>query len=72
VLAARAGSLGELLDPLDAGRRAELEALLEAVVGALADDRPTALRICRLCDRDACCADATECPLQHTVTDGDG
>ena len=29
VLAAREGGLGELLDPLDAGRRAELEVLLE-------------------------------------------
>jgi len=65
-LAARLEALRPLVADLDAARRAELGAGLEALVGGLAEDRPAALHTCRLCDRKACCAEPG-CPLQHTV-----
>ena len=65
-LAARTEALRPLVAALDEPSRAGLEAGLEALVGGLADDRPGALRTCRLCDRETCCADPG-CPLEHTV-----
>jgi MarR family transcriptional regulator, negative regulator of the multidrug operon emrRAB len=62
----RATSLHELLAVLRPAERAALLPLLERLVGALATDRPEALRTCRLCDRDACTRDPG-CPLQHTA-----
>ncbi len=38
------------------------------VIG-LAGERLAALRVCRLCDRAACCGTGLACPLQQTVTD---
>src|SRR3954469_8754474 len=55
VLTQRGAALDELLSVLDAAEREALEALLEKLVSRLADDRPTALTVCRLCDRAACC-----------------
>lgn len=66
LIARRAETLGALLAPLTASERAQLTPLLEKVVAGLADDRPEALRTCRLCDREACCR-APGCPLGHTV-----
>ena len=66
-LAARSEALRPLLAGLDGPSRDGLGAGLEALVGGLADDRPGALHVCRLCDREACCADPAGCPLQHTV-----
>ena len=66
VLAERARSVSGVLDGLDAEERARLLPLLEKLVAGLADDRPGALTVCRMCDRDACC-DGGECPLEHTV-----
>jgi MarR family transcriptional regulator, negative regulator of the multidrug operon emrRAB len=65
VLAQRGRSLSGLLDALDAGERARLLPLLEKLVAGLADDRPGALTVCRMCDRNACYAKAA-CPLEHT------
>ena len=65
VLDERAHSVSDLLDSLDADERAQLLPLLEKLVAGLADDRPSALTVCRMCDRDACCASAA-CPLEHT------
>ena len=62
----RAEALGTLLAPLTDGERAQLTPLLEKIVAGLADDRPEALRTCRLCDRHACCREPG-CPLGHTV-----
>jgi DNA-binding MarR family transcriptional regulator len=67
VLAARSRGLEALLAGLPGEDRAALERGLEALVSRLAEDRPGALRRCRLCDRDACTSGAP-CPLQHTVT----
>lgn len=66
VLARRAESLGALLDVLEPDEQAALAPLLERLVSALADDRPGALRVCRLCDRQACTT-AAGCPLEHTT-----
>lgn len=62
----RRAALAQALEPLDDAERGRLETLLDKLVAGLADDRPGALAVCRLCDRDACCADPG-CPLDHTV-----
>lgn len=68
VLASRRHRVAAVLSPLSAAERAILEGLLETVVTALAHDRPTALRTCRLCDRAACGGPTgDQCPLEHTV-----
>lgn len=67
VLADRAGELGSLLAALDGEERSALEPLLEKLVSGLASDRPDALIVCRLCDRDTCCAAPHGCPLEHTT-----
>jgi DNA-binding MarR family transcriptional regulator len=66
ILERRSRVLAEMLAPLSEGERARLVPLLEKVVSGLADDRPAALTVCRLCDRDACCRESG-CPLGHTV-----
>ncbi|MEA2193688.1 MAG: MarR family transcriptional regulator, negative regulator of the multidrug operon emrRAB, partial [Solirubrobacteraceae bacterium] len=66
VLAERTRSLRVLLDVLTPQERAALTPLLERIVASLADDRPQARRVCRLCDRGACTSDPG-CPLEHTV-----
>jgi DNA-binding MarR family transcriptional regulator len=67
VLLERAAALDELSTALDDAERRDLERLLDRLVSTLADDRPTALRCCRLCDRDACYRAGSACPLDHTV-----
>jgi DNA-binding MarR family transcriptional regulator len=67
VLDRRGAALDELLAVLGPDERAALEPLLEKLVAGLADDRPGALTVCRLCDRSACCAEAAACPLEHTT-----
>ena len=67
VLRDRDRELDELVSPLDTTERAALEPLLAKLVSALADDRPRALRVCRMCDRERCCNERVECPLEHTV-----
>jgi len=67
VLSRRAGELTALLSVLEPSERETLEPLLEKLVAALADDRPGALRVCRLCDRAACCGGAAGCPMEHTT-----
>jgi MarR family transcriptional regulator, negative regulator of the multidrug operon emrRAB len=66
VLAARTAALQDFLAPLGEDERARLLPLLERLAATLADDRAGALRVCRLCDRDACCGTAP-CPMDHTV-----
>jgi DNA-binding MarR family transcriptional regulator len=66
LLARRAEPLRALLSALSPVERSALEPLLERLVAALADDRPGAVRACRLCDRRACTRDPG-CPLEHTT-----
>ncbi len=66
VLLARAEALAPLLRDLSARDRATLERLLDRVAAGLADDRPGAVRACRLCDRAVCAMDPG-CPLDHTT-----
>lgn len=66
VLLARAEALAPLLAGLSPRERDTLEGLLGQVAAGLADDRPGALRVCRLCDRDACTS-GPGCPLEHTT-----
>ena len=54
-----------MLDALDADEQARLEALLAKLTSALAEDRPQALHVCRMCDRGACTQEPG-CPLDHT------
>ncbi len=67
VLSDRAGELTRLLGVLEPAEREQLEPLLEKLIAALADDRPAALEVCRLCDREACCGSTSGCPLEHTT-----
>lgn len=68
IRAVRAHALAELTAPLSPSVRHALEPVLERLAAALADDRPQALAVCRLCDRETCCGQTgLECPLQHTV-----
>jgi DNA-binding MarR family transcriptional regulator len=69
LLAARAGALGPLLGALTSTDRADLERVLGRIVAGLADDRPSATHVCRLCDRDACMS-GPGCPLEHTTVSG--
>lgn len=62
----RARALEDALAPLGARERRRLEGLLEKLVARTAADRPDALAVCRLCDREACRSGAA-CPLDHTV-----
>lgn len=68
VLAERAAALDDLVGGLSGDERRDLERVLERLVAGLAHDRPGALTVCRLCDRDVCCGAGPDCPLQHTVT----
>ncbi len=67
VVADRAAELDQVLAVLDADERERLAPLLEKLVAGLAGDRPGALSVCRMCDRDACCGARAGCPLEHTV-----
>lgn len=58
--------LEEVLAPLSAPERADLERLLGRVVGGLHADYAPTLQTCRLCDRGAC-RTGGPCPLDHTV-----
>ena len=69
VLSARAEALEPLLVELSPRERATLEHLLGQVAAGLAEDRPGAVRACRLCDREACTS-GPGCPLEHTTRPG--
>lgn len=66
----RDAEIARSLACLSEAEQETLERLLATMVSALADDRPTALRVCRLCDRHACGERTAECPLEHTVPSG--
>lgn len=65
VLVARRDALAELLAPLTAGERRQLEALLEKLLANVAKDRWAARHTCRLCDYPACASPA--CPVDRAV-----
>jgi DNA-binding MarR family transcriptional regulator len=67
-LGERARGARGILAALEPEEKERLLPLLERLAAGLADDRPEAIRVCRLCDRDACCGGTAECPLQHTVS----
>lgn len=71
VLAARRDAMADVVAGLTTRDRAQLERLLDLVVGGLADQHPAALRVCRLCDRNACSSGRPGCPLAHTSPKGD-
>ena len=62
----RAAALEEALSVLSADERATLVALHEKLLAGLTDaDRATALRLCRLCDVDACGHHRGTCPVTN-------
>ncbi|MGI8904652.1 MAG: MarR family winged helix-turn-helix transcriptional regulator [Solirubrobacteraceae bacterium] len=71
VLAARTAALAPLLAELSLSERAALERLLGRIAAGLAEDRPSAVHTCRLCDRNACMS-GPGCPLEHTIEPGGG
>jgi MarR family transcriptional regulator, negative regulator of the multidrug operon emrRAB len=66
ILDARLTAIGDVLALLDEDGRRALEPLLERLVGGLAGDRPTARRVCRLCDADAC-GHPQRCPITQAL-----
>jgi DNA-binding MarR family transcriptional regulator len=69
ILRSREAVLTEVVGVLSAQERDQLETLLDKVVTGLAATRLPALRVCRLCDRDACRSDDRQCPLEPTTWD---
>jgi DNA-binding MarR family transcriptional regulator len=67
LLDGRRSALTEVLGALADADRAVLEGLLERMVSGLAEGRGEALRVCRMCDRAACCGSGGGCPLAHAV-----
>ena len=51
--------------------RAQLEHLMERLVGDVTTSRLPALQTCRLCDRSACSSERGPCPLDHTIPAGE-
>jgi DNA-binding MarR family transcriptional regulator len=66
-LAARLEALADLLEPLTAAERRQLEPLLEKLLAAMTGDRWQARHTCRLCDFAAC--DDPACPVDRAVGD---
>jgi DNA-binding MarR family transcriptional regulator len=66
VLAAREATIAAICAPLEPAEREQLTGLLERVLERLPADRDDAHFLCRLCDHDACCADAY-CPIDRGV-----
>jgi DNA-binding MarR family transcriptional regulator len=64
-------TLASTLEVLTAAERKQLEQLMDRLVSNLTPDRRPALQTCRLCDRDACSSGGRQCPLQHTVPEGE-
>lgn len=57
--------LGQMLSPLSAAERRQLEPVLEKLLGALTMDRWDARHVCRLCDIPAC--QMPTCPVDQAV-----
>ena len=64
IRAARRGSLGRMLDVLDANERATLSKLTEKMLRALVDNVDHAYSVCRLCDEVAC----VDCPVDDALS----
>lgn len=59
--------LADAMAALSQSQRAQLEALLDRLVGGLTVENVVAMHTCRLCDRSACRSGGQACPLDHTV-----
>jgi MarR family transcriptional repressor of emrRAB len=66
-LTKRLDVLGDVLSPLTAAERRQLEPLLEKLLARLTDDRWSARHICRLCDFPTCANPA--CPVDRAATE---
>ena len=64
--AAREAALEDALAVLSAEERATLTELHEKLLGGLTGDRASALRLCRLCDVDACGHYRGTCPVTES------
>jgi DNA-binding MarR family transcriptional regulator len=64
VLSERQDALTRAVDVLTEQEQRTLESLLDKLLAHAADDRPSCLRVCRLCDRTACRSQGRDCPLQ--------
>jgi DNA-binding MarR family transcriptional regulator len=65
VLRERDSVLAECVAALGPDARADLERVLERLVGDLSRELLPALRTCRLCDRSACRSEGCACPLDQ-------
>jgi MarR family transcriptional regulator, negative regulator of the multidrug operon emrRAB len=66
-LRSRLHALTEILAPLSASERRQLEPLLEKLLAGLSGDRWNARHVCRLCDFLAC--DEPACPVDRAATE---
>jgi MarR family transcriptional repressor of emrRAB len=62
ILRARSSRLADLVGRLDEAERSALDGVLGRLLSFAYEDVPSSDRLCRLCDREACVADA-ECPV---------
>jgi DNA-binding MarR family transcriptional regulator len=67
LLREREAMLADAIAPLTGAERADLETLLDRMVGALAVELMPTMHTCRLCDRTACRSGGEACPLDHTL-----
>jgi MarR family transcriptional repressor of emrRAB len=65
VLADRLAVMNDLLAPLSAPERRQLETLLEKLLAAMPNDRWAARHLCRLCDFPACASPT--CPVDSAA-----
>ena len=63
LLAARDGALAQLLEPLSARERSQLEKLLEKLLAEQTEDYTALRRLCRLCQRPVC----ERCPVSAAL-----
>lgn len=66
-LRARAETMRGLVDRLDAQDRARLGDVLARLLEMIAEDRSSAVRLCRLCDPDTCGHHDGRCPVTNAV-----
>ncbi|HJQ45452.1 MAG TPA: MarR family transcriptional regulator [Amycolatopsis sp.] len=72
VLGDRGGRLADLATALDQREQATLAKLLGKLLTAACEHVPDADRLCRLCDRAACVAGGTTCPVGVACRERDG
>lgn len=72
VLDARRRAVEEILESLNPSERHRLVSVCEKLLDGLTRSRADALRLCRLCDLDACGHDVGRCPVTEAAVQAEG